>query len=129
MMVDEFERSGIEISKINMSGGVAKLALAAQIRADVLGIPVHVVKEVETTALGAFILCQKGSGNLKSIKEASKLITIKKKYLPNMHNHNCYASLFMLYKELYETNAGLFKKRHEILNKVMHYQKKVLENL
>ncbi|MDP3940681.1 MAG: FGGY family carbohydrate kinase [bacterium] len=129
MMVDEFEKSGIEIAKINMSGGVAKLSLAAQIRADVLGIPVHVVKEVETTALGAYILCQKGRGKLASIKEGSKLIAIEKKYIPNMHNHNCYASLFMLYKELYETNASLFKKRHEILKSVMHYQKKVLENL
>jgi xylulokinase len=129
MMVDEFEKSGIEISKINMSGGVAKLALAAQIRADVLGIPIHVLEEVETTALGAFIFVQKGSGKIASIRDGKTVVKIRKKFLPNMHNHNCYASLYMLYKELYAINSPLFRKRHDILQKVTHYQKKVLENL
>lgn len=129
LMLEEFEKSGIEISAINMSGGVAKLKLAAKIRADVLGIPVHVLSEVETTALGAFILTQKGLGRFKSIRDGRHLVRIKETYLPNMHNHNCYASLLMLYKELYTANSSIFKKRHEVFTRVMHYQRKVLENL
>ncbi len=129
LMLEEFEKSGIEISAINMSGGVAKLKLAAKIRADVLGIPVHVLSEVETTALGAFILTQKGIGSFKSIRDGRHLVKIKETYLPNMHNHNCYASLLMLYKDLYTANSSIFKKRHEVFERVMHYQRKVLENL
>lgn len=129
LILEEFEKSGIEISAINMSGGVARLKLAAKIRADVLGIPVHVLSEVETTALGAFILTQKGIGRYKSIRDGRHLVQIKETYLPNMHNHNCYASLLMLYKEIYTANSSIFKKRHEVFERVMHYQRKVLENL
>lgn len=129
LMLEEFEKSGIEISAVNMSGGVAKLKLAAKIRADVLGIPVHVLSEVETTALGAFILTQKARGKFRSIQDGKHLVQIKHTYLPNMHNHNCYASLLMLYKELYTANAGIFKKRHEIFEGMIHYQRRVLENL
>lgn len=129
LMLEEFEKSGIEISAVNMSGGVARLKLAAKIRADVLGIPIHVLSEVETTALGAFILTQKGIGGFKTIKDGKHLVKIKETYLPNMHNHNCYASLLMLYKELYTANSHIFKMRHEVFERVMHYQRKVLENL
>lgn len=129
LMLEEFEKSGIKISSVNMSGGVAKLQLAAKIRADVLGIPVHVLREVETTALGAFIFAQKARGKFKSVREGRKLVHIHETHLPNMHNHNCYASLLMLYKEIYAVNSEMFKKRHSVFEEVMHYQRRILENL
>ncbi|MEN9407900.1 MAG: hypothetical protein RLZZ455_1116 [Candidatus Parcubacteria bacterium] len=129
LMLEEFEKSDIKISSVNMSGGVAKLKLAAKIRADVLGIPVHVLKEVETTALGAFIFAQKAMGKFKSVRDGRKLVHLDETFLPNMHNHNCYASLLMLYKEIYTVNSEMFKKRHQVFEEVMHYQSRILENL
>jgi sugar (pentulose or hexulose) kinase len=129
LMVEEFEKTGIPIASIIMSGGVAKLPLAVQIRADVLGIPISVVAEIEATALGAFIFTQKALAKIKKLRDGRKFIKLHKQYLPNMHNHNCYAQLFVLYKELYLTNSQLFKRRNEVFKKVSHYQKKVLENL
>jgi len=129
LMLEEFEKSGYEISAINISGGVAKIPLATQIRADVLGLPINVLSEIETTALGAFILTLKARGKIKSIREASGVIHIEKTYVPNMHNHNCYASLFILYKQLYNDHKEIFKKRKDILTGILHYRKKVVENL
>ncbi|MBI4136929.1 hypothetical protein HY469_02595 [Candidatus Roizmanbacteria bacterium] len=129
LMVDEFETSGIEVSSITMSGGVAKMPFAARIRADILGMPVHVLSEIETTALGAFILSQKAHKKILSIKEGTKHVTVKKTYIPNMHNHNAYSSLFLLYKQLYTTNKMLFEQKRAVTDKIITYQKTVLENL
>lgn len=129
LMVEEFEKKGLLVSSINMSGGVAKMSFAAQLRADVLGLPVNVLKEVETTAFGAFVLTLKARRIIKSVEQAKEMVRIEKKYLPNMHNHNCYSSLFLLYKELYTQTQEIFKKRREISERIMHYRKKVLEAL
>lgn len=129
LMLEEFEKSGYLISSINISGGLAKIPLATQIRADVLGLPIRALSEVETTALGSFIFTLKARGKIHSITEASKLISVEKTYVPNMHNHNCYASLFILYKELYNEHKEMFKKRKDIFDKILHYRRKVVENL
>ncbi len=129
LVLEEFEQNGFPISSITMSGGVAKIPLAAQIRADIFGLPVMVLKEIETTALGAFILALKARNKIKSVTQAQHLIIVEKQYLPNMHNNNCYASLFMLYKDLYIENKSLFQKRRETFEKISHYRRKVLENL
>ncbi len=129
LMLEEFEKSGYLVSSINISGGLAKIPLATQIRADVLGLPVRVLSEIETTALGSFILTLKARGVINSIRESSKLISVEKTYVPNMHNHNCYASLFILYKELYNDHKDMFKRRKDTFDKILHYRKKVVENL
>ncbi|MCR4264092.1 MAG: FGGY family carbohydrate kinase [Candidatus Roizmanbacteria bacterium] len=129
LMIDEFETSEIEVSSITMSGGVAKMPFAAKIRSDVLGMPVHVLSEIETTALGAFILTEKAHGKITSIKEGTKHVTVKKTYIPNMHHHNAYSSLFLLYKQLYTTNKALFESKQAVTEKIINYQKTVLQNL
>lgn len=129
LMLEEFEKNGFTLSSVTMSGGMSKMPFAAQMRADILGLPVNVLSEVETTALGAFILTLRARKKLKNIKDVEKLVSIKQTYLPNMHNHNCYASLYILYKQLYTEQREMFKKRKEILKKISHYRKKVLENL
>lgn len=129
IMLEAFEQNGFNIASVNMSGGLAKLSLAAQTRADVLGIPVHVLSEVETTALGAFLFTQKARKKIAFIEEGKKFIKIKKTFIPNMHNHNCYASLFLLYRKMYNSNKELFEQRRQTLDRILHYRKKVLENL
>lgn len=129
LIIEEFERKDLHILSINMSGGLAKIPLAAQLRADILGMPVNVLEEIETTALGAYILSLKSRGKIPSIKQTKNIIKIEKTYLPNMHNHNCYSSLFLLYKQLYNSSKEMFRQRREIRDNIMHYRKKVLEAL
>lgn len=128
-MLEEFEKNKLAISSITMSGGVSKMPFAAQLRADVLGLPIHVTSEVETTALGTFIMTLIARKKIKKLQDAGHFVTIKQRYLPNMHNHNCYASLFILYKKLYNDNKEMFERRKQILSEITHYRKKVLEVL
>lgn len=129
LVIDEFEKNGIAISSINMSGGVAKIPFAAQLRANVLGIPINVLAEVETTAVGAYIFSTKARNKITSVTKAAHLVKIEKQYIPNMHEHNCYASLFRLFKKVYTTTNGLYTERKEILDRMIMYKKQVLENL
>ena len=129
VMLEEFEENGLHISFVNISGGVSQMPFAMQLRADILGMPVHVLSEVETTGVGAFLLTLQARSKIPTLKESKKFIKIKKKYLPNMHNHNCYSQLFLFYKQLYAKNKELFTIRKEIYQKIGHYRKKVVENL
>lgn len=129
LMLEEFEKNGFAISFVNMSGGMAKMPFAAQLRADVLGLPVNVLLEVETTALGAFILCLKARRKISTIKLAKDLVKIQTRYIPNMHNQNCYSSLFILYKRMYNQTKDIFTERKKTIDNIIHYRKKVLENL
>lgn len=129
LMLEEFEKNGFPISFVNMSGGLAKIPLAAQLRSDVLGLPVNVLQEIETTALGAFILCLKAREKISTVKESKDLVKIQTQYLPNMHNHNCYSSLFGLYKRMYNQTKDIFSQRKSTMDDIIHYRRKVLENL
>lgn len=129
LMLEEFEKNGFIVSSVTMSGGMVKMPFVAQLRADILGLPVNVLSEVETTALGAFILSLRARKKFKNIQEVKRFVSIKEKYIPNMHNHNCYASLYILYKQLYTEHKEMFKKRRDVMRNITHYRKKVLENL
>lgn len=129
LMLEEFEKNGFPISFVNMSGGLAKIPFAAQLRSDVLGLPVNVLQEIETTALGAFILCLKARKKISTVKQAKDLVKIQTQYLPNMHNQNCYSSLFVLYKKMYNQTKEIFAERKKTIVNIIHYRKKVLENL
>lgn len=128
-MIDEFGKNGIELTSIIMSGGVSKMPLAAKLRADILGLPVHVLSETETTALGAYILTLRARKQISSIRKAKQLFSIRTTIIPNMHNHNAYSSLFVLYKELYTINKELFQKKKEVTDHITQYRKRVANYL
>ena len=111
LILDEFAKNNISVSSIFMSGGVSNFTLVPQLRADILGLSVHVPQETETTALGAFILTLKARGLIASLKDAQEYIRIRKTYYPDADRHTAYSRLFLLFKELYTANRELFKKR------------------
>ena len=81
VMLEEFEKNNLHIAFMNISGGVSQMSFAMQLRADVLGFPIHVLSEVETTALGAFLLTLQARNVIQSINQSKKFIKIKKKYI------------------------------------------------
>ena len=105
------------------------MPFAAKLRADILGLPVHVLSETETTALGAYILTLRARKQISSIRKAKQLFSIRTTIIPNMHNHNAYSSLFVLYKELYTINKELFQKKKEVTDHITQYRKRVANYL
>ncbi len=65
-VVEAFERSDLEISKMSVDGGGAKNSLLVQTLSNALGVSVERAKFHEMTAYGAFLMALIGSGRITS---------------------------------------------------------------
>lgn len=68
---------GFKVNSLIIAGGGSKNELWNKIRAKTLGIPLKIVKEPETTVIGAAIVAFFGIGLYSSINEATKAFNIK----------------------------------------------------
>lgn len=129
-MISSIEKNGGVVNKIRVSGGLARVALVSQIKADVTGKDIEVLDEFETTASGAAMIALFGQKVFSSIEEAADRFTrVRMIIKPDLKKHNKYLKLYELYKETYNTLKPLFVKRNLIINKVIDDKKIKIENL
>ena len=81
VMVADF---GTDFQVIRADGGACANDFLMQFQADILGIPVEVPENIETTALGAAYLAAYGIGALASLDEVKANWKLKKRYEPQM---------------------------------------------
>ena len=94
--------TGQAIDEILMLGGGSRSPLWCQIIADVLGRSVKLVREQESTALGAGIHAAAALGLHPGLREAADAMTgIEKGYEPDAEAHARYASVFEAYRSIY----------------------------
>ena len=74
------------------------------------------LKETESTALGAFLLMAHALGVIPSVKHFSDYVGIDRVYSPNPENHKVYLELFKFFKYLYVSTKKVSKKRHALLS-------------
>lgn len=129
-MIAAVEESGLAIESIRLSGGLARLGLISQIKADMTGREVHVLSEFETTATGAAMMAFYGQGVYDSLQDAAKrFVKIRMTIRPDDENHKKYKKLYGLYKETYRTLRPLFPKRLELTEKLYGGRRIRIENL
>src|SRR5579862_2871649 len=93
---------GAEIASFRAIGGGAKSATWMQLKADLLGKPVHAMRVPEAVCLGAAILAGAGTGRYPSAREASlRLSKTERTYRPDPRKSAIYAERFRRYRELY----------------------------
>ncbi|HVR84577.1 MAG TPA: FGGY-family carbohydrate kinase [Planctomycetota bacterium] len=93
---------GAEIGSFRAIGGGAKSTTWMQLKADLLGKPVHAMRVSEAVCLGAAILAGAGTGRYPSAQEASlRLSKIERTYRPDPRKSAVYAERFRRYRELY----------------------------
>lgn len=98
--------------EIIFASGASKSPLWCQILCDVIGIPVHVPKVREATALGAAILAGIGVGIYTDISQTAKeLCHIETTYYPNTLNHETYNQLYITWKEVYRAQLELADRK------------------
>ncbi len=101
--IDSLTKHGIELSEIRALGGGAESDLWNQIKADMTGIPFETLQSSETTCLGAAILAGIGCGSFHDFKDGcSKLVRLKKKYIPDRSHQVTYQKVFEKYIKLYD---------------------------
>jgi xylulokinase len=94
--------TGQPIDEILMLGGGSRSPLWCQIIADVLGRSVKLVREQESTALGAGIHAAAALGLHAGIGEAADAMTgIEKSYEPDTQAHARYSAIYEAYRSIY----------------------------
>ena len=100
----------LEIAKTNgifptyssICGGGAKSRIWKQIVADVLNIPIHVLKTNQGPSYGAAILAMVGDGIYKNAEEATKsIIKVEEIIQPSQNRIEYYQKKYELFKKLY----------------------------
>lgn len=129
-MIAAIEETGMKVNSIRLSGGLARLNLISQIKADITGREVLVLSEFETTATGAAMIALFGQKVYTSLEEAAEQFAkVRMIIRPDNKNHLKYQELYGLYKETYQTLKPLFPKRMELTEKLYRKKQVKIENL
>jgi xylulokinase len=101
----EIARSiGLPVDEIRSIGGGTKNGLWNQIKADVLGIPVAILKESIGAPIGSAFIAGLGLGLYPDIRSAvTNAVFIANRYVPNSKNHIYYTDRYQRFRGLYES--------------------------
>lgn len=96
------DATAMPIDEILMLGGGSRSPVWCQIIADVMGRKVKLVREQESTALGAGIHAAAAVGLYPDLRSAANAMTgIEREYSPRPEIHAAYAPVFEAYRSLY----------------------------
>lgn len=105
--------SGLPVQDIQLTGGVTRIELLSQLKADVLGRPVYQPQIPETAAVGAALLAGLGTGVFSSPQAAcSALRYPTKTFQPHPERTTWYEMIYhQIYRPLY---ANLAEVHHRL---------------
>ena len=105
VILDAYRESGVPVDAFYASGGVAqKNALAMQISADVLQMPVHIANAAQGPAMGSAIFAAVAAGVYPDAAEAARVMGGVKNaaYEPNEGDAAIYEQLYQEYRRLHD---------------------------
>jgi xylulokinase len=110
-VLETYQAHGAEIREVRIAGGGARSRLWNQIKADVLGREVGVLKVLETGCLGAAMLAGVGVGLFPDLRAAAATMNrVAEIFSPDPARHARYSALYQVYKELYPAVQPLFPR-------------------
>ncbi|GHV02640.1 hypothetical protein FACS1894159_11550 [Bacteroidia bacterium] len=104
-IIDHLRAEGVQVRAINAIGGISsKSPMVMQIMADVLDMPIRVMRSGQACALGAAMYAAAASGIHTSISEAQKAMSAgyMAEYTPEPDAHKAYMDLYQKYRRLLE---------------------------
>ena len=104
-IVQTFNESGVTVKEFIAAGGLIKNKFVMQIYADVLQMPITVIKSTQGPALGSAIHAAVAAGAYKNVQTAAVAMggVADESYQPNSANAQVYNELYELYNQLYES--------------------------
>ncbi|NJD27878.1 MAG: hypothetical protein FIA92_06230 [Chloroflexi bacterium] len=109
---------GVDIRRVVASGGLARLEPVVAIKADMLGVPVTLTEELETTALGAALVAGLNCGDWESIDSATTAcIRYSRTHEPAPERTAMYLDFFGLYREVYGRLRETFAIRQDLISR------------
>lgn len=129
-LIDLVESSGIKITSLTVSGGLARFDLINQIKADVCNIPVYVLDNFESTSIGAFVTMAITTRLFTNLEEAQKkVLSLRKVIQPSNKRHKIYNDSFKMYKSLNKNLEKNYKQHAELKEKHVVYRNEIVRNL
>jgi len=103
-IVETFNKSGVPVKEFIAAGGLIKNRFVMQIYADVLNMPITVIKSAQGPALGSAIHAAVAAGAYKDVIEAAASMggVEDERFNPISQNAEAYNELFGHYDALYE---------------------------
>ena len=102
--LEAMKNKGIDIQVIRIVGGASKSALWNQMLADVTGLPVLTLRNVENSVMGACLLAAVGSGIFEDLKTACQAaVQTNSRYNPDRSNGRLYNEIYGKYVNLYKS--------------------------
>ena len=103
-----------EIERIYANGGLSQIAVLMQILADQFGKPIHVQRNEEASAFGAFLMGMRSLGLLDHFEAARSFVQIEHIYKPDPARQAVYQKLFAIFEQLYPTLKNDFERLHAL---------------
>ncbi len=128
-ILEEIEKTGQDVKAIRFSGGLSRIHLIAQIKADILGKEVHIVDEYETTALGAYLLMGISTGLFKDLKDASSIVRIREIIFPNPDSHEKYSKGYKLFNNVYTNLLSCYSEHNKLHEEDVYSKSEKIENM
>ena len=114
-LLDSIRNNDHEVNKLIVSGGLARIDLINQIKADVCNVPVYVLDNFESTSTGAFILMAVKLKLFNNYEDAcNKINRFKMVFKPKKTNNKYYESSFKLFKNISQNLSAYHKINKEI---------------
>lgn len=116
-IIKTFHKAKVPVNEFIAAGGLIKNRFVMQIYADVLNMPITVIKSAQGPALGSAIHAAVAAGAYKDIVEASAVMggVTDEKFIPIEKNVKVYERLFTHYDRLYE-DFGHNDVMHDLRN-------------
>lgn len=128
-MMEAIGETTADVTSVRLSGGLARVNLISQIKADVLGKEVIVLSEFETTASGAAMMVLNGQEGISFADLSKKFSKSRMTVHPDMENHEKYNIVYQLFKETYQQLVPMFDRRIELLGAIRSSKETQIENL
>jgi len=117
-IADRLAAMGVVADSVSASGGLARIGVVTQVKADMLGVPFVLNEELETTALGAAMVAGVNAGDWASVDEAiAATVRLAARVEPVPARTSMYRDFFGLYRSLYGQLQGLFLDRQAMLTR------------
>ncbi len=108
-------QQGIRLERLVMSGATERLQPVAQMRADILGVPVDVPAIPDTAAVGAAILAAVGIHAHADARAAIQaMVRITARLEPRADLADRYDELYAIYRDLYPATVGLLHRLADV---------------
>lgn len=111
MLRESIEEMRVKPENIISLGGGAKSGLWCQIKADICGIKISVLENVESTSMGAAIMGCIAMGIFDDYDAASHHVAVKSEFKPEINNFAAYSVAYDEYKEMYCVFSPIFNNR------------------